>query len=327
MKRIHILALALVVTAGGVFLSKYDLSQEALRVSVASLDTDRIVNIHESVEDDGDIAKLQVAMGDVGIDQTVLHGIPYDLLHYKGQELIRYSALDENHAFLKEVSDNDPEHFSFLCAVDPGDLNRMGEVQKCMDDGGLGVKIYDGYTYGHEYSLMDTKLTKVYDMVDELGGILMLPVNTSKYENELVEVLTTYPNIKIICPHYCLSSKNLPRLAELLDTYPNLYTDTSFGHQEFMLQGFETMTLHNEEFRNFFEKYQDRIMFGTDTVVTGYENKEREWLGNMYHDYLSMLSADTFTSKTDPSKEFKGLDLSPAIQKKVFWQNWHNLIK
>lgn len=309
------------------FSSSHFLKDENLRVSVASLDTDKIVNIHESVEDDGDIAKLTAAMADVGIDRTVLHGIPYDLLHYRGQGMISYSGLDENHAFIKEISKTDTSKFSFFCTVDPSDLNRMGAVQKCLEDGGLGVKIYTGYSYAHDRPLNDQKLLKIYDMLNDLGGILMLPVNTSKYQDELESVLSAYPNMKVICPHYCLSSKNLPRVSDLLDRYPNLFVDTSFGRIEFMTDGFEEISNNNEEFREFFDKYQDRIMFATDTVITGYENKNRDWLGKLHYDYLAMLTADTFTSKTDPTKTFKGLDLCPVVQKKIFWSNWHAISK
>lgn len=299
---------------------------DELAVSVASLDTDHVVNIHESVEDDGDIAKLAAAMADLGIDHTVLHGIPNDLLHYEGQEVISYEGLDENHGFILDMVEENPELFSFFCAIDPSDLNRLGEVEECLENGGLGVKVYTGYSYAHDRSLDDAKLLKVYDLLEERGGILMLPVNTGEYQEELESVLAAYPNMTVICPHYCLSSKNLGRVSGLLDQYPNLYVDTSFGHIEFATEGFITMSENNVEFRTFFDTYQDRILFGTDTVITGYEYKNRDWLGQLYHDYVSILTAEQFESHVAPTLQLTGLGLSPAVQKKVFWQNWNDLV-
>ena len=299
---------------------------DEIKVSVASLNTDRVVNIHESVEDDGDIAKLGATMADLGITHTVLHGIPTDLLHYEGQEQISYEGLDENHAFIVETAQEDPEHFSFFCAIDPSDLNRLGEVENCLEDGGVGVKIYTGYSYAHDRPLDDPKLLKVYDMLSERGGILMLPVNSSNYQEELESVLSSYPDMNVICPHYCLSSKDLSRVSGLLDAHPNLYVDTSFGHIEFATEGFTTISENNQEFRDFFTTYQDRILFGTDTVITGYEYKNRDWLGQLYHDYVAILTEESFESHVAPTLQLTGLGLSPALQKKVFWQNWYRLV-
>ena len=153
----------------------------------------------------------------------------------------------------------------------------------------------------------------------------MLPVNSSEYETELRNVLTLNPDLTVICPHFCLSSKNLTRLSALMTEFPNLYVDTSFGHIDFAKEGFQTLSDDHDDYEEFFEAFQDRILFGTDAVITSYENKTVEWLDALYGDYISMLTDADVVLQTTPDLSVQGLDLPYSIQKKVFYKNWNNI--
>lgn len=269
-----------------------------------------IVNVHESVESVADIVKLQATMADLGIEHTVLHGIPEDLLYFEG-EAVDLGEVEENNAAIVQAVEEYPEQFSYFCTLDPNDPLRNDVLETCVEDGAEGVKLYNGYTYAHETSLDDAKLNEFYTALVEKDMPLMLPVNTSEYEDELRNVLTLHPELTVICPHFCLSSKNLPRLTSLMSEFSNLYVDTSFGHMDFAQEGFDTIRSNSEEYKTFLETFQDRVLFGTDAVVTSYEDKTTEWLTALYEDYITLFEEE--------------LDLSSSVQRKIFYKNWMEL--
>ncbi len=271
-----------------------------------------IVNVHESVESVAEIVKLQQTMATTGIAHIVLQAIPKDLLYFDG-DVSALGEVEENNAALKAAVEEYPEQFSYFCSLDPNDPLRTEAVEACIADGASGVKLYNGYSYAHQTPLDDAKLNEFYALLAEKDFPLMLPVNTAEYEGELRNVLTLNPDLTVICPHFCLSSKNLPRLTTLMTDFPNLYIDTSFGNEEFAKEGFETIRGNKEAYQTFFDTFQDHILFGTDAVVTSYEDKTVEWLNTLYGSYLTLFTDD--------------LDLSTSIQEKVFYKNWNNLIK
>ncbi len=261
-------------------------------------------------------------MGAVGMTGVILQGIPEDLIDF-GAEEADLSAVEENNAALKQVLEAYPEQFSYFCSIDPNDADRLRVLEECLKNGAIGVKLYNGYTYAHELSIDDAKLSDFYTTLADRQALLMLPVNTSYYESELRNVLTLNPDLTVICPHFCLSSKDLPRLGALMNDFPNLYIDTSFGSLDFVKEGFKTISENRENFQAFFDTYQDRILFGTDTVLTSYENKTMDWLAELYGDYMALLSEEEFDSELLQAS-YTGLELSQSILRKVFYKNWYS---
>ena len=84
-------------------------------------------------------------------------------------------------------------------------------------------------------------------------------VNNEEQYRQMEAVLRKHPKIKFIFAHFYFMSAQLPRLAELLDTYPNVMVDITPG-----LELSVNLSANTKEAQSFFEKYQDRIMYGTD---------------------------------------------------------------
>lgn len=284
-----------------------------------------IINAHESIENADQIDKLQKVMFWTGIGKVALAGIPYEMLHFNGENTPTYTKIDENNDVLKEAVQNFPGQFSFFCAINPQDFDVLEKIETCMKDGAIGIKIYDGYKAYHTLALDNVEMLKIFAKIKEVGGIVMMPVSTENYQSELENMLKINPDLTVICSHYCLSSKSLDRLTALMGTYKNLYIDTSFGYLDYALAGFQTMTENNAAFRTFFNDYQDRILFATDNVVTGFENKDKDWLADLYSDYVSILTNEEFEAKSKDDTTYTGLALPSAIQDKVFFENWNNL--
>jgi predicted TIM-barrel fold metal-dependent hydrolase len=70
--------------------------------------------------------------------------------------------------------------------------------------------------------------------------------------------IAKHPDTTFICAHFGNNPEDLETVGKWLDTYPNMYIDVDARISELGRQPYTT--------RRFFLKYQDRIMFGTDTT-------------------------------------------------------------
>jgi hypothetical protein len=95
-------------------------------------------------------------------------------------------------------------------------------------------------------------------------------------------ILERYPRMIVVGAHLGCMMSNLEEVAKRLDKFPNFYVDLSgcFGH----------IFVHAIQNRNclidFFETYQNRILFGTDWYVSKYN--KREWM-NYFCKYFPKL--------------------------------------
>jgi len=66
-----------------------------------------------------------------------------------------------------------------------------------------------------------------------------------------------HPNLKVVAAHLAALGHDVRKLGELLDRCPNLAVDSSGRRRDLAVEGAETV-------REFFVKYQDRILWGMD---------------------------------------------------------------
>ena len=71
-------------------------------------------------------------------------------------------------------------------------------------------------------------------------------------------VIAKHPKTTFICAHFANNPEDLAAVGTWLDSYPNMYIDVDARISELGRQPYTA--------RKFFLKYQDRIMFGTDTT-------------------------------------------------------------
>jgi predicted TIM-barrel fold metal-dependent hydrolase len=72
-----------------------------------------------------------------------------------------------------------------------------------------------------------------------------------------MRVIARHPDTTFICAHMANDGEDLAEVGRWLDAYPNMYVDIDARISELGRQPYTA--------RRFFLKYQDRIMFGTDT--------------------------------------------------------------
>ncbi|MBR6692955.1 MAG: amidohydrolase family protein [Clostridia bacterium] len=84
-------------------------------------------------------------------------------------------------------------------------------------------------------------------------------INNEKQYEQILNLLDKHPNLKIIFAHFFFMSAQLPRLSKILDKYPNVFIDTTHG-----IELYENLSKNQENAKQFFRKYIDRIVYGTD---------------------------------------------------------------
>jgi predicted TIM-barrel fold metal-dependent hydrolase len=84
-------------------------------------------------------------------------------------------------------------------------------------------------------------------------------VNNETQYDEVFRVLNRHPYLPIVFAHFGFFSSQLQRLGEVFETYPNVCVDLAPGSEMYRAFGHDPQASSD-----FFIRYQDRILFGTD---------------------------------------------------------------
>ncbi|MCX8053054.1 MAG: amidohydrolase, partial [Armatimonadetes bacterium] len=101
-----------------------------------------------------------------------------------------------------------------------------------------------------------------YTTLQEFPGWSFADSFYSKWEllEQRNRMIAAHPKTTFILPHVANNPEDLDSVAELLDRFPNVFIDFSARIDELGRQPYTA--------RDFFIKYQDRIMFGTDMPLS-----------------------------------------------------------
>ena len=77
--------------------------------------------------------------------------------------------------------------------------------------------------------------------------------------SEAFGVLKKFPKLKLIFAHFCFMSEELERAENLFEEYENLYFDLTPGVEMYL-----NFSRNYDNSKEFFNKYADRILYGTD---------------------------------------------------------------
>ena len=132
------------------------------------------------------------------------------------------------------------------------------------------------------------------------------PVPFEQIIAEQHEVFKNHPNTTFINAHFGWYGNDLEKLGTLLDDMPNMYIETGAVIAELGRQP--------RAAKRFFEKYQDRILFGKDSF------KPRE-----FETYFRVLETDDeyfpYYKRYHAFWKMYGLDLSDKVLKKLYYKN------
>jgi amidohydrolase family protein len=138
-------------------------------------------------------------------------------------------------------------------------------------------------------------------------------------------VFARHPKTQFIALHVGNDAENLTYVSECLDRFPNLHVDIAARIGELGRQP--------RAARKFFERYQDRIMFGTDAVPRGVETPQQIFGDELYEIYYRFLETedeyfDYAPAPTPPQGRWRiyGLGLPEGILRKVYYDNSARLL-
>ncbi len=139
-------------------------------------------------------------------------------------------------------------------------------------------------------------------------------------------VLIRHPKTQFIVLHVGNYAENLPYVSECMDRFPNMHVELGARIGEL---GRQPRTA-----RKFFEKYQDRILFGTDAVPHGTDTPQQVFADELYEIYYRFLETedeyfDYAPAPVPPQGRWQiyGLGLPDGILKKVYYENAARLLR
>jgi predicted TIM-barrel fold metal-dependent hydrolase len=256
----------------------------------------RIIDIHEHIGSPDKARALEEADSELDIGQTALLASPIETLTLSGNK--SFTRYRENADEILKMAEEFPGRFLTFCTVSPLDADAPEYIKDCIGRGGKGIKLYNGHSYYYGVfgiPLDSPRMTPIYEYAEQNSIPVLYHVNIANYGKELENVLKKYPGLTADVPHFMVSGTNLKEVERLFDLYPNLYTDVSFGSPEFMAAGIRRVSEESGEYADFIGKYSDRILFGTDMVITETDFKDRDYIKNTLRCYKDMLEKRSFT--------------------------------
>ncbi|NCP32813.1 MAG: amidohydrolase family protein [Armatimonadetes bacterium] len=142
---------------------------------------------------------------------------------------------------------------------------------------------------------------------------------------EVENVLARHPKLKLLFAHFYFLSADLPRAARLFDRFENVHLDLAPG-----VELLYNLSQDVEATREFFTKYADRIVFGTDTA-SGNSPQEAQiraglvtrWL-ETDDEYLVPDEADFLLGPPEDGL-MRGLSLPADVLARIYRGNFERL--
>jgi len=283
----------------------------------------QIVNAHEHIESRQVAKAYQFAARSLGITHTLILGSPEAALVPGKQGFL---MADENNREMLKLARDYPKQYSFFATIDAEDPEKLAKLKEYIRLGAKGLKLYSGHSAYYRKPLDESAMLPVFDFCEKENVPIVFHVNPALYQPQFESILSQYPRLKVVCPHYCLSTIRWNRFQELMDRYPNLYTDTSFGFIGFFKEALLRFSANPKLYRNLIVRYQDRILFGLDLTVNAEAYKNRGWLESMIKAYRDMLEKEEFTFIELPGKTLYGLSLDRVILRKLYFANYQRFM-
>lgn len=153
-------------------------------------------------------------------------------------------------------------------------------------------------------------------------------INNEKQYQEIENVLRKHPQLKITFAHFFFMSNQLERLDKILSSYPNICIDITPG-----IELLENFSNNLEKAKLFFNKYQDRIIYGTDISRCYYDTNYNDNIIDTFNRSklcFDFLTKPTITIKLNShsllgsnSININGLELEKSIVNKIIFENFY----
>lgn len=254
---------------------------------------------------------------------------------------------------VKNVAEHYPNRFVVFANVDFEGVgspnwteNAVEQLERDINNGARGLKIYKSLgmrykdTDGNRVAINDPRLDPIWAKCGEMGVPVLIHAadpksfwdpfdgdnerwlelkthprrkrgddNPAPWETiigEQHDMFRKHPNTTFINAHFGWYANNLGELSDLMDEIPNMYVEIAAIIAELGRQPGNA--------RAFFEKYQDRILFGKDS-----------WKPEEFPTYFRVLESNDeyfpYHKKYHAFWAMYGMNLPDEILKKVYYKN------
>jgi predicted TIM-barrel fold metal-dependent hydrolase len=280
------------------------------------------INMHEHYYVSGDVDLFLSALGCLGVSKVVLVPTGYapDNKFYRINSILK-----------KMWAKRYPDQLIPFCTIDEADPRAAELVEQYILAGAKGLKLIGGHPAYYDECYNSENMYKVYQKVAEYDVPVLMHcslINIPELQEQMDEVLSDFPEVTFIFAHYgntLMRGNHLDVIAELLDKHPNLYTDMSHGggitaYHRYLIQDLEAI-------KNFVIKYQDRILFGSDLILSIATN-DFDWLYERVRSEIDLCQTAEFTMGTRFSCKcpiaddvHQGFDFDEEILRKIYYEN------
>lgn len=158
-------------------------------------------------------------------------------------------------------------------------------------------------------------------------------INNEEQYRQVMEVLKRHPKLRVVFPHFFFLSQQLERLDRILTEASEVRIDITPG-----IELYYNLSKQQEKAKSFFDKYQDRILYGTDTGARQVVKGEGEELSlseaisrssliwrflETKGDYAMPADGEYVTESCDC---MHGLGLSEKVLEKIYEKNFLGLL-
>ena len=293
---------------------------------------------HQYRMPDQDLSPVVAAM------DTLNMGIMVNLSGRSGDQLIQS---------VKNIKDHYPNRFVVFANIDFEGVGTdnwtekaVNQLEKDIKNGARGLKIYKSLgmrykdTDGNRVAIDDKRLDAIWAKCGEMGVPVLIhaadpksfwddfdgdnerwlelkthprrkrsdsdPASWEQIIKEQHQMFKKHPKTIFVNAHMGWYANNLGKLSELMDDMPNMNVEIGAIIAELGRQP--------RAAKRFFEKYQDRILFGKDS-----------WKPEEFPTYFRVLESDDeyfpYHKKYHAFWAMYGLDLSDEVLKKVYYKN------
>jgi predicted TIM-barrel fold metal-dependent hydrolase len=274
------------------------------------------ITVHEHYRTKANLNRYFSVARNLGIGKTIFlpTGMNPDNRGYK-----------EHMMELLKVQEQYPKEIIAFCAVDEQDSKAAEVLEDCFKAGGQGLKILGGHPDFYDEPLDSVNMHAIFEVARRYKRPVLAHVsiiNLPQANLEFKNLLNDYSDLSVIFSHYCSTVMNgvhLEQCADYLNTYPNLYVDLTMGGG--IQRYFSYMKQDMQPFKEFVEKYQDRLLYGSDIILT--KNKSIRSLERRMKCDIDLLTQEYYTchNQTEKNEILPGYGLSASILKKIFIEN------
>ncbi|HPD30540.1 MAG TPA: amidohydrolase family protein [Phycisphaerae bacterium] len=213
-------------------------------------------------------------------------------------------------------------------------------VERAVRAGAVSIKFWYKPEFNERSGVWfdDPRLDPVFDAIQQSGLSVLVHIadpdiwwrhrysDPLRFESkrltyrQLTNTLERFPSLRVLLAHMGGWPENLSFLAELLDRHPNLYLDTS-GTKWIARE----LSRRPAESRDFFVRYADRLLFGSDLVAFKHATFEHHCSRYWAHRFLYERS-DTVRSPIEDEDAggrvfLAGMNLPDAVLDRLYYAN------